>query len=284
MLRYSDLEDRLFGVPGRWLLRRCPVDGLVWLDPRPAARVLPLLYANYHTHRESDLRNSLAGRIWFGLAGVLAHVPVRPLRDIADAETMWLARERAGRLLDVGAGDGRFLAEMRARGWQVLGVEPDRSAVARARARGLEMLEGDVEIVPVVEAFDAVTLNNVIEHVVDPIATLRRCWALVAPGGRLVVLTPNLESLGHRVFGARWRGLEPPRHLHLFDHATLAACARSAGVAVFSVRDTSRAAPFVWVSSASAPLGMLEAPVALLVEALRPGLGEELLLVATKRT
>jgi len=74
-----------------------------------------------------------------------------------------------------------------------------------------------------------ITLSHVIEHVHDPLKLLRQCFELLAPGGRLWLQTPNLRSLGHAVFGPAWRGLEPPRHLVLFDRATLMAALAGAG-------------------------------------------------------
>ena len=91
------------------------------------------------------------------------------------------------------------------------------AAVQVARQRGLEVDCGAVEDQRYpAAAFDAVTLNHVIEHVPDPLATVAECRRLLKPGGRLLMFTPNAGSLAHWMFGRDWRGLEPPRHLHLF--------------------------------------------------------------------
>jgi 2-polyprenyl-3-methyl-5-hydroxy-6-metoxy-1,4-benzoquinol methylase len=72
-------------------------------------------------------------------------------------------------------------------------------------------------------------MNHVIEHVHDPVALMAECARILKPGGSLVIVTPNIESYGHRVFGAFWRGLEPPRHLHIFSLSALTRCAERAG-------------------------------------------------------
>jgi SAM-dependent methyltransferase len=278
---YRNLRDELYGAPGRWNLRCCAGDQLWWLDPRPVGEDLPKLYVRYHTHEPRPLRRTILGRAWFALLPLFARAPFRAIRDIADAERMWLPRG-PGRLLDVGAGDGAFVARMRAEGWEAEGVEPDPGAVERARIEhGVSLRVGTIDDVPAGERFDAVTLNNVIEHTLDPIAVLRQCWEQLEPNGRLVVLTPNIDSLGQRSFRDRWRGLEPPRHLYLFSATSLLEIARRAGVQNPSVRSTPRTVPFVWLSSARRVLALAGAAGAYVSEALS-GKGEELLLVAKR--
>src|SRR5262249_46527812 len=86
--------------------------------------------------------------------------------------------------------------------------------------------------------FDAIILNHVIEHVPDPITLLTDCRRVLKPGHPLVATTPNLDSAGHRRFGANWRGIEPPRHLHLFSVTSLRAAAGQAGFTCVEVWTT----------------------------------------------
>jgi 2-polyprenyl-3-methyl-5-hydroxy-6-metoxy-1,4-benzoquinol methylase len=141
------------------------------------------------------------------------------------------------RLLDVGCGRGDFLDRMRRRGWAVEGLDVDSSALEQARAKhGLKVHMGPIEDLRFPgESFDAITMNHVIEHVHDPVSLLRECLRVLKPGGRLAAVTPNLAGLGHRRFGRNWRGLEPPRHLHLFTRKTLGECAARAGCRSFEV-------------------------------------------------
>jgi SAM-dependent methyltransferase len=161
---------------------------------------------------------------------------------------MWLPSGRRGRLLDVGSGNGEFLATMRDLGWEVVGLEPDYAAAAAARRdHGLDVILGTLEGATLDEAsFDAVTLSHVIEHVPDPVQTIRECYRLLRRGGVLVVLTPNIASLCHRVFGADWRGLEPPRHLFLFSPETMRRCASAAGFSAVRIRTPARGTPYAW--------------------------------------
>jgi SAM-dependent methyltransferase len=133
-------------------------------------------------------------------------------------------------VLDVGCGDGAFLALAQRSGWQVLGLEPDAQAAAVAQEQGVPVRVGGLEaLADRHAAFDVITLAHVIEHVADPVATLRACHRLLKPGGQLWLETPNAAGQGLRAFGHHWRGLEAPRHLVLFTPQSLQRALAEAG-------------------------------------------------------
>jgi len=270
--RYRDLSDRLFGVPGEWSILRCEACGLMWLSPRPLPSESSKLYAEYYTHqvesRDSRIRrlrrsvkrsvlasyfgynhqringrvHNLTGRI----CGALPAVRAKIQRD-----TLYLRGEQRGRLLDVGSGDGSFMVQMRELGWTVYGVEPDAKAAEVAR----RTFQCDVHTGSVYDAsfesdyFDAITLCHVIEHVPDPIGVLDRCNSFLRPNGMLVLATPNVSGLGHRLLGASWRELDPPRHFVLFTPETLRVCVERAGFEVQRLVSSPRNASQIWHAS-----------------------------------
>jgi 2-polyprenyl-3-methyl-5-hydroxy-6-metoxy-1,4-benzoquinol methylase len=138
-------------------------------------------------------------------------------------------------------------------GWGVVGVEPDKQAVKVARERfGLNVLEGVLEeIASPDDTFDAITMNHVVEHLPDPINTFRECGRILKKGGRLVMTTPNIESLGYRMYQEAWRGLEVPRHLFLFSPPTLRACVERSGLQLLELRTTARTARWMWAVPAA---------------------------------
>jgi ubiquinone/menaquinone biosynthesis C-methylase UbiE len=138
--------------------------------------------------------------------------------------------------LDVGCGSGDWLLSMRELGWEVMGVDFDENAVKVGRQRGLTVNCGALEQQNFPnDSFDAVSLNHVIEHVPHPVEALRECARILKPGGKLVVSTPNNSSLGHRIFKEHWRGLETPRHLHLFSFQSMQLAIGLAGFQNISV-------------------------------------------------
>lgn len=243
VLLYDSLEDVLFGSPGTWNFRRCSNSecGLVWLDPMPVEEEIGKAYLTYYTHDDRPCTRSglIAGFRRFGSALFSLLDPVK--RQRKRLALMFLDDLKPGRLLDVGCGNGARLAQFRALGWDVYGQDVDPAATAYAREMfGLDVRLGRLEDTAFEHGFfDCVTLNHVIEHVHDPVGMLRECRGLLKPGGLLVVVTPNANSFASKYFGRFWRGLEPPRHIHLFSPGTLGAVAVKAG---FEVRDWSTAA------------------------------------------
>jgi 2-polyprenyl-3-methyl-5-hydroxy-6-metoxy-1,4-benzoquinol methylase len=121
-----------------------------------------------------------------------------------------------------------------------------------ASASGIDVHLGTLESTDLgPAAFDAITLCHVIEHLPDPGSALRRCYALVKPGGRLVVITPSVASLGHLLFGHAWRGLEPPRHFVLFHPRALACIVSSAGFTDLCLRTSARSS-ISWFQASNA--------------------------------
>ncbi len=276
---YLDQRDRMFAAPGTWSLLRCLGCGFVWLNPRPIPSDIRLLYSQYHTHSavpdalngtkrlSSKAKKAILGvgfgydqpwmsRAWLAIGFLLSHVD--PLRDLVGATIRWLPQSFRGRLLDVGCGAGDFLAQMRDLGWEVRGVEPDPAAVRVARSHfGLDVTCQTLEEARFpAERFDVITLGHVIEHLPDPIGTLRECRRVLTPTGRLVIVTPNVDSLGHYFFGAFWRGLEVPRHLQLYSPSTLQRSAERAGLRVSVLRTTANSAR--WMLAASRELRRLK--------------------------
>ncbi|MEJ1968012.1 MAG: class I SAM-dependent methyltransferase [Rhizomicrobium sp.] len=131
------------------------------------------------------------------------------------------------RLLDIGSGPGFFLKTAKSRGWDTVGIEPSRQAAAHARGLGLAVVEGFFgdETADALGRFDAVNLNNVLEHVPDPVSILSAARGVLAPGGAICVNVPNdfsplqIAAAATQATGEWW--IAPPHHLNYFDFATL---------------------------------------------------------------
>jgi SAM-dependent methyltransferase len=164
---------------------------------------------------------------------------VGPLRRLADRDRMrFLAAVKPGaRVLEVGAGDGSFVARLAAAGYDARGIEPSeagRAATARTGARVERASAEDAEVEPASE--DAVVIWHALEHVGDPEATLRRIRAWLRPGGRLIVAVPDLASLQARIGGDRWFHQDVPRHRTHFTASGLRALLSRSGYRVVRVR------------------------------------------------
>ena len=251
-LIHKRLTDRVFFVaPGEWDLWRCICCQSAYLDPRPDPATIGLAYKNYYTHSKDaadvsrsalqSLRRMLGNGYRnqrFGtrlrpalplgrLIGRLLPSFSRPI-DIA-YRFLPMAAHGARRVLDVGCGNGAFLVLARGAGWEVAGVEIDPVSRGHATDLGIEVRPSIGAWGDQPASFDYLTISHVIEHVHEPIALLRDSFDLLKPGGGLVIDTPNIDSLGHRIFGRDWLHLDPPRHLALFNRESLADAVGTAG-------------------------------------------------------
>lgn len=268
---YADLVDCVCDSPGCWGIRECRPCGIAWLDPQPAAEDIPKLYSGYYTHRLiprtrfDGLRDAVLQRVLrrMGycveprqgiLAGVLSHM--RSSARASALEVLDLRASEVGTILDVGCGNGAFLVRMRSLGWKVFGVDPDPEAVIAGRNQELQVFCGTILDVPDTNRYDVITLSHVIEHAVDPVDLLRECKRRLRPGtGRVIITTPNINSLGHRWFSKYWRGLEVPRHLNLFSPKGLSHCVTRAGLILHSLSTETRMGRMIYNPSVYAKKG-----------------------------
>lgn len=233
---HAGLRDRLFGAPGQWNLHRCRDRGcgLYWLNPMPLAEDISIAYEGYYTHAGADENEVPAGGRWKQLFRRLHRIAMdltSTTQARRSALDLYLGAVRPGRVLEVGSGAGGQLLRLKKMGWEVEGQDIDPEAGARSlEGRGIRVHHGPLVELRLAEGgYDAIVMNHVIEHATDPAALLGECHRLLAREGQLIVVTPNTASFGHRLFGADWLPLDPPRHLFLFSARNLPVLARQAG-------------------------------------------------------
>jgi SAM-dependent methyltransferase len=135
--------------------------------------------------------------------------------------------------LDVGTGFGFFPAEMKKRGWEVMGVEISPKGVDYARnILGLAMHPGPIEKAGFPDDyFDAVTGFYVIEHLPHPMAFLKECHRVLKPGGLLLLRYPHTTPIKNllRLLGIKNRLYDLPAHLSDFSPKMIQGCLEKIG-------------------------------------------------------
>ncbi len=232
--------DRVQARPEEFRYVRCGRCGLVRQNPLPEPEEIPGFYPEGYDQHTGETRrrrdkwiNRMATRYHYGTDSVRRARPLRALFRLLSGMVMSELHPPRGenRVLDVGCAAGNLLVRYRALGWSVKGVEMSAQACEIARSRGLEVHEGTILDAPFEgESFDLIILSHVIEHVLDPARFLKRCAEFLAPGGLLVLATPNVDCLGFKLYGSCWFPLEAPRHLVLFDPRTIRLLGEKAGL------------------------------------------------------
>lgn len=139
-------------------------------------------------------------------------------------------------VLDLGCGTGVFLGEASRLGWNVSGIEVSPYAASVAQQRGLNVSCGPVDEASIESGpFDVVTLWDVIEHLRDPLATLRAASAALREGGVVALSTGDIESFAARLSGSRWHLFNLPEHLFFFSRDSLTRMLEDCGFVVRSV-------------------------------------------------
>jgi len=216
---------------------RCTPCDILFIDPMPVDRLNEIYPSNYYSFSPENA--SIAARITETLD---RRQFARMLRGLqGDALSV----------LDIGGGRGWLLDLARSADARVATtcvVDIDDDARRLAEAAGHRYVHGRIEDAHIDEKFDLILMLNLIEHVSDPGAMLKKARGLLKPGGRLFIKTPNFDSLDARLFRNRsWAGYHTPRHFVLFSRESLARTASDAGLAVEQFSYT-QGAPFWSVS------------------------------------
>ena len=228
---------------------RCSDCGLVFTNPRPAINALGSVYPAEYSPHQRHHRKKITRRWRLHQWALRCHwnyppIVANPAARLASWPVLcWVkAKARnydlfcyrgAGRLLDYGCANGKYLMRMQARGWDVTGMDMSERAVETCKQMNINACVGAApaeQFGP--DSFDVVTLWDVLEHVPSPTETLRQIHSILSPDGRLVFGVPNGDSLPARWFGERWFAYDLPRHLTHFSKTTAAALLKKTGFAV----------------------------------------------------
>ena len=202
------MPDALYPSSERFDVVECEGCGLGYVNPRPSA---------------AEMQRYYPPEYYGGFSGDAEYHQARYSRQAAYLDTV-TPSDRPPRLLDIGCAHGDFPRFMKARGWDVEGVE---FSTATKPIDDFKVYRGDFTQVSMAEnQYDAVTAWAVMEHLHDPAAYFRKVAAVLRPGGIFVFLVTNFDSLASRsLFGE-----DVPRHLYFFTEGTVRRYLSSGGL------------------------------------------------------
>jgi 2-polyprenyl-3-methyl-5-hydroxy-6-metoxy-1,4-benzoquinol methylase len=205
---------------------RCRRCGLMYVNPRRGAFTLDYSHPSYVEEQVSEEFRA-------------KQLDQRPQYERVVDTLLEMAPGR--RLLEIGASIGVFLALAAEKGFDCVGVEPQRHAAKIA----VEEMSVDVRVGVLADVdlgdqpFDVVCMFHVIEHLESPRAELGRIADRLRSGGVLVVETPRFDTLWHRILRGRERNFAGS-HLYFFTTHTLRRLIEECGYQVRSLQATGR--------------------------------------------
>lgn len=243
-------SDQLHNVAGEFTLVRCSC-GLVYINPQPTNDKLQAYYPDdYCPHRQHKIDPTLKKHRglkvfvlrWYYGCPVEGPAPPRWLRTLLKPITYWLSLSTlksmipyhgAGKIVDVGCGNGGWLLRLLHCGWDVQGVEIDAPAARDANEAGIPTVCGTLPDAQFPDAsFDVVRLHYVFEHLINPGETLDEIRRILKPGGICYIRIPNIDSATFKWFTDYWFPLDIPRHVFHYSPTTLTRIAQNHGLRV----------------------------------------------------
>jgi len=267
--KYRGLVDQLFGVNGIWNIKKCKnvKCETLWLDPKPINKDIYLTYKNYYTHNQKNNENRIFDKIIKGYQSVkfkymkgssnivyitlgLCLSSFKFFKERMDYPFIYFKNVKKGRLLELGAGNGRDLNILKKWGFDVEGLEIDSRSIALMKQKGLRAYQGDIFSQNFkMLSYDVIFSNHVIEHTPNPKKLIFKSYKLLKPGGAFIGITPNSGSILHFFLKSSWRGLEPPRHLQILNADTLRNIAQESGFSRVEIKTSNFAASYIFYSS-----------------------------------
>jgi 2-polyprenyl-3-methyl-5-hydroxy-6-metoxy-1,4-benzoquinol methylase len=205
---------------------KCTDCGLVFYNPLPSADYLRDFYSSqngYLSSIEENLRSYEANpKAWDDTANWILHKIHQHIPE-----------KMGQRLLDIGSAYGFFLMFAKKCGLDVMGLEISTETSEYARRHGIEVLSSSLTQASLDnDSFDIVTMNNVLEHTLDPLAELQKAHSILKSSGILYIGVPNWDSLVCQVDGYHWKMKSWPNHLFYFTAETLTRMVTKAGFTV----------------------------------------------------
>jgi SAM-dependent methyltransferase len=210
--------------------RRCGACGSAVLAARPTAE---------HFRVVDDARDFYGRTYWteYAEARSFPDICARARTDLSERCVFWLARlleavHPPGRVLEIGCGHGGFVKLMRELGFDAVGTELSPWVVDFARRTfEVPVLLGQLDTLALEGGVKCIAAFDVLEHLDDPLATMRRCRELLAGDGALLLQTP-----WYRGEGPEWSMFQPDEHIHLFTETAVQTLLRRAGFEAVTVQ------------------------------------------------
>jgi SAM-dependent methyltransferase len=240
------LYDDRYGYLGQFGLMQCEHCGHKFLDCNLTSIQLTELYTNYYPRKSFDIEmykpheEQRGFFAWFN--------------GLSSSAFRWVPKNVS--VLDVGCGFGESLGYHTARGCDVYGVEADENIRRVVERFGYRVHVGLFNDALYEDCFfDFVTMDQVIEHVTDPLTTLSGISRILKKGGIAILSCPNASGWGAQIFGKRWINWHTPYHLQFFTKRSMKMAAEQAGLVLVETNTITKSEwlQYQWIHLATFP-------------------------------
>jgi 2-polyprenyl-3-methyl-5-hydroxy-6-metoxy-1,4-benzoquinol methylase len=222
----------------RWVT--CGGCGVQRISPYPAEAELAAYYNDQYLEKKCG---SVSHRLRFSAEyrPIAFNEYAQSVADVGLTEATLLR----SRILDFGCADGIFLDWLLSRGVaqdRLYGIDISEEMVQIARRKGYRAVSAASQADFSGEKFDLVAMWDVLEHLLNPIETLRQLTHFLTPGGQLLLQTPRAGFLAD-ILGEAFEHYLPIEHVHLFPRETLVNCMAPLGFRVVKAMSFGANAP-----------------------------------------
>jgi 2-polyprenyl-3-methyl-5-hydroxy-6-metoxy-1,4-benzoquinol methylase len=229
------LFDDRYGASGYYSIYRCKECGFGRTDPVLKKKDIGEFYKEHYplsSLKIKDVKNSgkMLPRFLVWVMGVdnVAHGYITKGKDV----------------LDVGSGSGTSLLQIKNKGANAYGVEPDPNAQKLAKRLKLNVHKGFITDNPFPKReFDYLTASQVLEHEPDPLKFLISARKKLRKNGRIILSFPNFDSIYRKIFVKNWLNWHVPYHINFFTKKSIEKLAKKANLRLVYCRTIT---PNIW--------------------------------------
>lgn len=214
-------------IPIVFQLVRCNKCGLLFVNPRATKETISIYYPDeYSSYHSYTGTHTLAGY----LQNKFLDLRINNIKKLIG---------NSGKILEIGCATGELLNGLRKAGnFEVYGVDFSDYAAKIARAKyNLNVQTGFLDNIKFEDNFfNLVIMKHVFEHQYNPFETLQEIQRILKPGGYVLNIIPNIDSVEAKLFGKYWHSLDLPRHLYHFPQKTLKPFYQKAGIEILEIK------------------------------------------------
>jgi len=193
-------------------ISKCEKCGFLFTNPRPEANKLSSYYQSEKYISHSNSRKGFQNLLYQWVRNYTISKKLKLIRSY----------KQQGTLLDIGCATGEFLNYCKNKKWDVLGIEPNKTA----RENGIEnyslIIESESHLnIIQSSSFDVITMWHVLEHVPLVNERIDQLQRLLRSNGYLFIAVPNANSHDAKFYGSFWAAYDVPRHLYHFTKGTI---------------------------------------------------------------